>query len=164
MKASFCTYPYMYIIAQCTVVHGICKCVTYQFCTKYRLNLKNIFKNWILRFKGSLLYINIVLISRGLYMTILKNAINVYIVMDIPLEEGIERKVTSYLRQWTQLMRLHGRWIAPVQPYFCPEMWLYWNDYSRPCSRISWVLLAQIPLPQTTCHSQYKTYYFMLGR
>jgi len=24
--------------------------------------------------------------------------------------------------------------IAPVQPYSCPEMWLYCQDYSRPCS------------------------------
>ena len=26
-----------------------------------------------------------------------------------PIEEGRERHVTSYLRQWTQLIRLHGR-------------------------------------------------------
>ena len=38
------------------------------------------------------------------------------------------RLLTSYLRQWTQLIRLHGQGVAPVQPYSCPEMWLYWWD------------------------------------
>jgi len=55
----------------------------------------------------------------------------------LTIEEGRERQVTSYLRQWTQLIRLHGWGVAPEQPYFCPEMWLYWQDYSRPCSLIS---------------------------
>ena len=36
--------------------------------------------------------------------------------------------MTSYLRQWTQLIRLHGRGVAPVQPYSCPEMLLYCGD------------------------------------
>ena len=42
-----------------------------------------------------------------------------------------------------------------------PEMWLYWQDYSRPCSLISWVLLAQIWRQQPPCNSLYITYYFM---
>ena len=45
------------------------------------------------------------------------------------IEEGSERQVTSYLHQWTQLNRLHGQGVAPVQPYSCPEMWLYWQGY-----------------------------------
>ena len=53
------------------------------------------------------------------------------------IEEGREQQVTSYLRPWTQLIRLHGLGVAPVQPYSCPEMYLYWQDYSRPCSLIS---------------------------
>ena len=77
------------------------------------------------------------------------------------IEEGRERQVTSYLRQWTQLIRPHGRGVTPVQPYSCPEMCLYWQDYSRPCSLISWVLLAQIWRQQPPCHSLYITYYFM---
>ena len=44
------------------------------------------------------------------------------------IEAGREQQVTSYLHQWTQLIRLHGRrGVAPVQPYSCPEMWLYWR-------------------------------------
>ena len=55
------------------------------------------------------------------------------------IEEGRERQVTSYLRQWTQLIRLHRWGVVPVQPYSCPEMWLYWLDYSHLCSLISCV-------------------------
>jgi len=32
-----------------------------------------------------------------------------YILWDSPIEEGREWQVTSYLRQWTQLIRLHGQ-------------------------------------------------------
>ena len=42
-----------------------------------------------------------------------------------------------------------------------PEMWLYWQDYSRPCSLISWVQLAQIWRQQPPCHSLCITYYFV---
>ena len=41
------------------------------------------------------------------------------------IEEGRERHVTSYLRQWTQLIRLYGRGVLKCG-------WLYWQDYSRP--------------------------------
>ena len=71
------------------------------------------------------------------------------------IEEGRERHVTSYLRQWTQLIRLHGWGVEPVQPYSCPEMWLYWQDYSRPCGLSSRVLLAQIWRQQHPFHSLY---------
>ena len=77
------------------------------------------------------------------------------------IEKGREQQVTSYLRQWTKLIRLQGRGVTPVQPYSCPEMWLYWQDYSHLCSLISWVLLAQIWHQQPPCHSLYITYYFM---
>ena len=54
-----------------------------------------------------------------------------------------------------------GKGAAPVQPYSCSEMWLYWHDYSRQRILISCVLMAQIFLPQPPCHSLYITYYFM---
>ncbi len=40
------------------------------------------------------------------------------------IEEGREGQVTAYQCQWTQWIRHHGRGVAPVQPYSCPEMWL----------------------------------------
>ena len=73
------------------------------------------------------------------------------------IEEGRERQVMSYLRQWTQLIRLHGRGIAPVQPFSSGCT----GTPPRTCSLISWVLLAQIWSQQPPCHSLYVTYYFM---
>ena len=48
-------------------------------------------------------------------------------------EPGKKERVPSS-GQLTQLIRLHGRGFAPVHRYSCPEMWLYWQDYIRPCS------------------------------
>ena len=75
------------------------------------------------------------------------------------IEEGRERQVTSYLRQWTQLTRLQRRGVAPVQPFSCGCT----GATPCPCSLISCVLLAQMWRQQLPCHSLVSIYNLLLN-
>ena len=44
---------------------------------------------------------------------------------------GCGRRFYAYR---TQLIKMPGQKVAPVQLYSCPEILLYRHDYSRPCS------------------------------
>ena len=67
----------------------------------------------------------------------------------------------SYLHQWTQLIRLHGRGVKQVHHIPVPKCGCT-GATPCPCSLISCVLFAQIWRKQPPCHSLYITYYFMI--